>query len=290
MITVFTPTYNRVQTLERLYRSLVEQTDNRFEWLVIDDGSTDGTEALISSFINEGLLKINYVKRENRGLSRTLIQGVELAQGDIFFRIDSDDFAPSNAIELIYADWGLVEADERVCGLVFLKEALKKGQEPFSPFREKTRTNFFDFHNIYGGKGDMAEVIRIDVLRKYMATTFGDEKFYPEGIIWNRISFDYDAIYIPKVVYKFEYISDGLTKNVRRNMRRNAIGFSCYYAEIFHHNVRLPFYVKSSISFWRIALVNGKGFMENFRSVPFFSSLVGLLPGVLLCIYDSMNN
>ena len=53
-LTVFTPTFNRAHTLDRLYRSLCAQTCQDFDWLVIDDGSTDGTEALIQTWKEKG--------------------------------------------------------------------------------------------------------------------------------------------------------------------------------------------------------------------------------------------
>ena len=52
-LTVFTPTYNRAHTLNRVYESLKRQTCDDFEWLVIDDGSTDNTKTLLDGFIAE---------------------------------------------------------------------------------------------------------------------------------------------------------------------------------------------------------------------------------------------
>lgn len=289
MITVFTPTYNRSKTLSRLYQSLIGQTDKNFEWLIIDDGSTDNTEEVVRGFIAEGKLDINYVKRENWGLSQTINQGVDLAKGDIFFRIDSDDFATLDSIELINKNWHIVEADEKLCGLVFLKESLVSSQSPYSPFTDNFRTNFFDFRNIYKGKGDMAEVVRTDVLKKYKLPKFGDEKFCPEGLMWNRIALDYDAVYIPKVIYRFEYIEDGFTQNVRRNLRRNPKGISTFFSEIFDHKTRFPYFLKNSISYWRYAFVNGNGFLANFKKVPFLVSFLGMAPGFLLCKIDGFS-
>lgn len=69
-ITVFTPTYNRAYTLQRLYESLRKQTQYDFEWLIVDDGSTDNTESLVQEFIRENsLFNIRYVKKENEGTS-----------------------------------------------------------------------------------------------------------------------------------------------------------------------------------------------------------------------------
>ena len=49
MITIFTPTYNRAYSLSRLYNSLKKQTFQNFEWLIIDDGSTDGSYEVLKT-------------------------------------------------------------------------------------------------------------------------------------------------------------------------------------------------------------------------------------------------
>ena len=67
-LTVFTPTYNRAHLLRRLYESLVTQSCQDFEWLVIDDGSTDFTRQLVESFIAEGRIPVRYIYKENGGL------------------------------------------------------------------------------------------------------------------------------------------------------------------------------------------------------------------------------
>lgn len=290
MITVFTPTYNRAKTLPRLYESLLSQTDKRFEWLIIDDGSTDTTEELVRNYMKDCAFEIRYIKRENWGLSQTINQGVELARGDIFFRIDSDDFATPDAIETIYSNWHLVEGDESLCGLVFLKQSFSgDGDVASCPLTEITRSNFFDYRNLYTCYVDMAEVIKTDVMRKYKLEKFNEEKFCPEGVIWNRMSLKYDAIYIPSPIYMYKYIEDGFTMNVRRILRKNPMGASTFFAELFQHsNMRVLFYVKNAISYWRYALINGRSWKEKLCAVPMLVTILGIFAGSLLCLYDSV--
>ena len=69
-LTVFTPTYNRAYTLGRLYESLCRQSNKNFEWLVVDDGSKDGTEELIKSWQSEEKISIRYIYQENGGKRR----------------------------------------------------------------------------------------------------------------------------------------------------------------------------------------------------------------------------
>ena len=67
-LTIFTPTYNRAHTLKRTYESLCRQTCNDFEWLIIDDGSTDNTKGLVNTWIADNVLSIRYIYQENGGL------------------------------------------------------------------------------------------------------------------------------------------------------------------------------------------------------------------------------
>ena len=65
--TVFTPTYNRAHLLHRVFNSLQDQTFTDFEWLIIDDGSTDNTLEIVNKFIKKANFPISYVKKENQG-------------------------------------------------------------------------------------------------------------------------------------------------------------------------------------------------------------------------------
>ncbi len=290
MVTIFTPAYNRAKTIPRLYESLLNQTDKRFEWLVIDDGSTDNTEELIRSYIEEGKLDIQYIKRENWGLPKTINQGMDLAKGDVFFRIDSDDFATNDAVELIYANWSLVESDEKLCGIAFQKEDISHTHVPYCPFKENIRSSFTDYYYRQGGSGDLAAVMKTAVFRKYKLPIFGEERFCPEGIIWNRISSEYDVMFIPRAIYLCEYCDDGLTTNSKEYLRRNAVGTTTFFSEMFDHKLSPFHYVKTSMSFWRFAFLNGKGFVKNFQSVPFGASFFGLPFGIIIFLYDEIKS
>ena len=101
-ITVFTPTYNRGYTIERLYRSLQRQVFDDFEWIVIDDGSNDNTEALFQTFLRtKNQFPITYKKVSNGGKHRAINLGVQMAQGELFFIVDSDDYLTDRALEEI---------------------------------------------------------------------------------------------------------------------------------------------------------------------------------------------
>ena len=98
-VTIFTPTYNRASLLVKAYNSLKTQTCFDFEWLIIDDGSTDNTKSLVDSFIDEGLINIRYYYQENRGQYYAHNTAARLAKGELFTFLDSDDAYLEQTVE-----------------------------------------------------------------------------------------------------------------------------------------------------------------------------------------------
>lgn len=84
-ICIFTPTYNRAHTLSLLFESLVGQNSQRFYWLVVDDGSTDETEALIKRFSLASPFRVVYVKQENGGKQRAYNTGSNTVKASCSF-------------------------------------------------------------------------------------------------------------------------------------------------------------------------------------------------------------
>ena len=100
-LTVFTPTYNRAYLLPKLYRSLCDQTNKDFIWLIIDDGSIDNTEEIISQWIFEDKIDIKYHYKDNGGMHTGHNLAYKVIETELNVCIDSDDFMPDNAVELI---------------------------------------------------------------------------------------------------------------------------------------------------------------------------------------------
>ena len=100
-ITIFTPTYNRAYTLKKLYDSIVVQDYSAIEWIIVDDGSSDSTKELVTSFIEENKIDIKYFYQENSGKHIAINRGVEEAQGELFFIVDSDDYLTKDALNII---------------------------------------------------------------------------------------------------------------------------------------------------------------------------------------------
>ncbi|MBT0812923.1 glycosyltransferase family 2 protein [Litoribacter ruber] len=106
---VFTSTYNRASFLTKVYESLLRQTYQNFEWVIIDDGSTDNTDSLIQNFIDKGKLKIRYIKKENGGKHTAWRIATEMFRGKYVLSIDSDDSLTPQALEIFNKHWNELE-------------------------------------------------------------------------------------------------------------------------------------------------------------------------------------
>lgn len=233
-LTICTPTYNRAYCLSKLYLSLCEQTNKNFEWLIIDDGSVDETEEVVSKWIKEdGKINIRYVKKENGGKHTAINCGVETAIGDKFFIVDSDDYLIKEAVEIILEDtkklpsegfagvgYNRIFSDNSLIGETFEGEFI----DATVLDRPKYRIN-----------GDKAEVYFTDILLKYPFPVFEGEKYLTEAIVWNRIARDgYRLRWFNKGIYVCEYRQDGLSMNASNY--NNFEGYTLFIRELVEFN------------------------------------------------------
>lgn len=178
-LTVFTPTYNRAHTLKRLYESLCTQTCNDFEWLVIDDGSTDFTKNLIESFIRQKRLPIKYIYKENGGLHTGYNVAYKTIETELSVCIDSDDFMPENAVEIIVSTWRK-KGDQKYLGILGLDFYYDSMTPIGGYFPQKLTECFFPelyLRNIH--KGDSKPVLRTDLMKQVSPQIgFPNEKYF----------------------------------------------------------------------------------------------------------------
>ncbi len=121
LITVFTPTYNRKDTLKECYESLLKQRNKNFRWQIIDDGSTDGTEKLVDEWIGEKLIDIDYIKKRNGGKASAINFSLNNCDTLLWFCLDSDDYLFSDAIDIIVDNYKRIENNDDLCGMFGLR-------------------------------------------------------------------------------------------------------------------------------------------------------------------------
>ena len=253
MITVFTPTYNRENTLIRLYKSLKNQTVKNFEWIVVDDGSTDKTEELIKKFIDEGEIPIIYKKVKNGGKMRAINLGVSLANKELFFVVDSDDYLDERALETIEEESITLPND--YAGIVFRKvevldiqKNIKKNESFGVAQIDSTPIDIFYNKKILG---DKAEIIKTSIMREYPFPEIEDEKFVPEGYIWNQIGENYMFRYIDRGIYFYQYLEDGYTKRFSEIIKKNPKGLKLYYGYMLKKKIPIKNKIKFLVRFFQ---------------------------------------
>lgn len=225
-LTVFTPTYNRAYCLGDLYQSLCRQTSDDFLWLVIDDGSTDGTAALLADWIKEGTIEIQYHYKENGGMHTGYNAAYELIETELNMCMDSDDHCPDDAIALILEHWKKYGA-AKYAG-IFALDCLKNGEVIGDRFPEDLKeTTVGEFYWIHHLKGDKKLIYRTEIVHQYgRYPEFEGEKFVPVFCLPFMIDQHYKLLTLNEVVCIVEYRDDGSTKNMIQSYFRNAKGFN----------------------------------------------------------------
>ncbi|MBE6894526.1 MAG: glycosyltransferase family 2 protein [Ruminococcaceae bacterium] len=232
MITVFTPTYNRGYILGELYQSLLNQTCFDFEWLIVDDGSTDNTEELVKNWLDNGKFAVRYCKKANGGKPSAINCGLQLAKGEYFWIIDSDDTATKDGVQTCLKWIASLPQGEKFAGVGGLRGDKKGGiiGTTFSGEYVDVTTLERAKHNI---GGDKSEVFLTSVIKQFPFPEFKGEKFVPEALVWNRIAkAGYKIRWFNEIVHITEYLEDGMTKNVDSNLIRNWQGYSLYVKEL----------------------------------------------------------
>lgn len=222
-ITVFTPTYNRAYIIEQLYQSLCRQTYRDFEWLVVDDGSSDNTEELFERLKAEADFPVRYYKKENGGKGRAINYGVDLAQGELFFNVDSDDYLTDDALEKVSAWEATIAGDSRFCGVVGnlgTAPDVTPNRVFAGPYRDACLMERYPEYSDDPIDGEHAYVFYTDIQKKYRYPEFEGEKFITPGIPWNRMSNDgYLVRVFNDIIWIYEYQPDGLTMDRGKFMR-----------------------------------------------------------------------
>lgn len=237
-ITVFTPTYNRAYRLYNLYESLCHQTNKNFEWMIIDDGSTDDTRNIVEKWKNEGKLHIKYKYQDNQGKHVAFNNGVRDCYNELFFCVDSDDYLTEDSIQVVFENWMEYQNKDEIAGMVAYRGYDGNtiiGSEFNLDVKEDTLSNIYK----KGKTGDTALIFRTDVLKEFPFPVFSGEKFIRESIVYNRIDEQYKLIIVPKIIYIGEYLDDGLSQNAFVHDELSPNGAAIYRLIMFKSTSKL---------------------------------------------------
>lgn len=230
MITLFTPTYNRAHLLSRLYNSILIQDVIDVEWLIVDDGSIDDTEALIENFKKESIINIRYYKKSNGGKHTAINFGLQYAKGELFFIIDSDDVLAENALKIIKTHYQSIKNNDKICGIVGLSQYIDK-QEIVGDYFLKNdwEVSFADIYLKYHLKGDKAVAFKTEVLRKYSFPEKQRIRFVFEAVVWHEMSKKYNVLALNKIVQFVEYQKSGVSDSSFKKWYIQSLAFSFFH-------------------------------------------------------------
>lgn len=276
MITILTPTYNRIHTLSKLYQTLIEQTSQDFEWLVIDDGSTDETSVLIKEYIRDNKINVRYCYKENGGKHTALNVGFKEAVGEWIFIVDSDDWLKHSTVEFLANESCKLDGSYNSISTLRVFDSEKVIGEEFPDSLE----TYLDraYKNV---TGDKADLIRKKALSGFSFPVFLDEKFMAESPLFIWLGSTGKTKFINYKGYVCEYLPNGLTDNsiINRHKCVNSTLFVYYnqYKKLKLNQLK----AKAAINWWRFRIFKTIDSSINTR-VP----LIFLPLGLVLYIND----
>jgi glycosyltransferase involved in cell wall biosynthesis len=270
--TVFTPTYNRAQTLPRVWNSLKQQTFRDFEWVIVDDGSYDNTHELVSKWKQESTFPIVYLWQEHGHKKTACNLAVREARGALFLTLDSDDECVPTALERLWWHWQNIPADlhpgfSAVTVLCAYPGGKIVGDRfPCTDWLDSDSIELFHRWRVRGEKWGFQ---RTDIMRQFPFPEY-IVGFVPEGVVWTQISLKYKTRFVNEVLRTYHQSTDSLTRS-RHPTTDTAAGMAFWFSTIFQNEWRYfrhdpKWFVKCAINFTRFHLHSGDSpFCKAFR-------------------------
>ena len=228
-LTVFTPAYNRAETLKRTYESLCEQDCKEFIWLIVDDGSTDDTQELVQNWIkkNNGF-EIKYIYKENGGMHTAHNVAYENITTELNVCIDSDDRLAAGAVTKIKSKWNKVK-NKGYAGIIGLDADLNTGRVIGKGFPKGMKETTLGGYYAGGGQGDKKLVYRTDIINSVPSyPVFPGEKYVGLAYKYTLIDQKYKLSVLNEVLCDVEYQADGSSGTMYQQYLKNPKGFAFY--------------------------------------------------------------
>lgn len=292
--TVFTPTYNRKHTIHRVYESLQAQTFRDFEWVVVDDGSTDGTNQLIEQWQAEADFPIVYLYQQNSGKHIAFNRGVKSARGHFFLVIDSDDGFTANSLQTMLEWWQKIPKEEQgqFTGVVTLARydsgQLSGNRFPYEPFD----TTSLDLNYKFKLRGERWGFHKTDILKEFPFPIDDTVKFVPENIVWDAIARKYKIRCINEALRI--YYQDSGNQITRANPKKKST-VGKYFLQMLNREEDYYFsdplvFAKFAILYIRYSAHAGDWVFLSPRRfsgvMPFVLCMTMIVPGMVFYLMD----
>jgi glycosyltransferase involved in cell wall biosynthesis len=279
--TVFTPTFNRAQLLPRVWASLQQQTFKDFEWIIVDDGSTDNTSELIPVFREKSEFPVIYLRQQHRHKKAASNFAVREARGTLFLTFDSDDECLPTALERFWWHWNNIGLAERArFSAVTALCAYPNGQVVGKgfPAAQWLDSDSIEMAHRWKMSGERWGFQRTDVMRRFPYPEECDG-FVPEAVVWTQISLYYKTRYVNEVLRIYHQSADSITR-ASGPSKTSACGLAywmdsifCHEAQYFRYNPK--WFVRCAINFTRFHLHSGDS--PFFRAFGFKRTITALL-------------
>lgn len=255
--TVFTPVYNCEKTIERVHDCLVKQSFKDFEWLIINDGSTDSSHNTISSIIKKSSLEIKYIHNtKNKHKMSCFMQAIKLADGDFFLTFDADDECVDNALEVFNSTYNSIPVEKKntivaITALCIDQNGDQVGDSyPTSPYFSNT----FESYTVKRILGEKWGFTKTNILRNIVYNkAFISNGFMPEGLVWNLLAKkDFITVYINKAlrIYHTNIENSISNSNIEKTALGSATQLIANYNWFFKENFfKAPTYFIKSLYF-----------------------------------------
>ena len=249
-VTVLTPTFNRGGRLQSLWDSLQKQTVKDFEWLVVDDGSTDGTKNLITKLQEKSDFPIRYIYKSNGGKHTALNVGIQTIRSELTFIVDSDDCVTDDAVESILKIHKKYRSQNNICGYAFLR-AFPDGKVNGKKFDVNEKIGSYIDVRVNGNDtgADKAEVFKTHCLKEFPFPEYPNEKFLGEDLVWVRMARKYEMVHINKAIYVGNYLEDGLTNNRRKHNIASPVGCMHRAEEFMESDLKTRYRIKGGLQY-----------------------------------------
>lgn len=283
LITVFTPTYNRIKLLAECHESLKRQSVTDFLWLVVDDGSEDGTEELVRKWMGEDNgFEIRYIRKPNGGLHTAYNAAVEVMDTELAICVDSDDYLTDDAIESI-TNWWRKHGGSDYAGIVALNRTQEKevlGQK----LPNLDSAYLIDLYCRYGCRSDLKMIYRTELLKSEgPIPVFGNEKHMNPYYLFLKIDKKLPMVVMNKAVCVVNYQNDGMSSDIFRQYVASARSFAelrCMMVSM--ERATMGYILKNSIHLVSSALLAGDLSLLGQAPRKWITALA-FLPGVALC-------
>jgi glycosyltransferase involved in cell wall biosynthesis len=287
-ITIFTPTFNREYILPELYQSLLRQTSKDFEWLIIDDGSSDKTSQIVKKWIDEKLIPIRYIYQENMGMVAAHNTAHHNIHTELNVCIDSDDYMPNNAVEIILKNWEQNDTS-LLMGMVGL-DAYKNGGIIGTRLPNNINTaKFSELLFRYKVKGDKKYVLNTKLIKKHLPYPFiPNEKFPAPSYMYLKLEKEYDFLLVNEVFCIVEYLPDGNSMNKVKQIFQSPNAFALYRIERMKYPYNFKDRFKNAVHYVSSKLIgNKKGLLKD--SPAKLTTMIAFPFGFILSLYLKRN-